>query len=114
MAETMNVRFDREGAVAILTLDRPDRLNAMADPMWDALYEHLGKIAADDDLRAVILTAAARTAPELVWPPDLPRSGDLGRAFASRLEAMAARVAAQSPPRLEAALGMATLACQST
>ena len=61
---------------------------------------------------AVILTAAARTAPDSVWPPDLPRSGDLGRAFAARLEAMAARVAAQKAPRLEAALGMATLACQ--
>lgn len=56
----MNVRFEREGAVGILTLDRPDRLNAMGDPMWDALYEHLVKIAADDELRAVILTGAGR------------------------------------------------------
>jgi hypothetical protein len=61
---------------------------------------------------AVILTAAARTAPELVWPPDLPRSGELGRAFASRLEAMAAHVAAQNPARLDAALGIAALACE--
>lgn len=61
---------------------------------------------------AVILTAAARIAPELVWPPDLPRSGDLGRAFVARLDAMAARVAEQSPPRLDAALGIATLAMQ--
>ena len=60
MAETMNVRFDKEGTVAVLTLDRPDRLNAMADPMWDALYEHLGKIAVDDEVRAVILTGAGR------------------------------------------------------
>src|SRR6185503_7088240 len=58
MAETMNVRFDKEGTVAVLTLDRPDRLNAMADPMWDALYEHLGKIAVDDEVRAVILTGS--------------------------------------------------------
>ena len=56
----MNVRFDREGAIAVLTLDRPERLNAMADPMWDALYEHLGKIAVDDAIRAVILTGAGR------------------------------------------------------
>lgn len=56
----MNVRFEKENAVAILTLDRPERLNAMADPMWDALYEHLGKIAADDAIRAVILTGAGR------------------------------------------------------
>lgn len=58
--EPMNVRFEKEGAVAILTLDRPDRLNAMADPMWDALYENLGRIAVDDEVRAVILTGAGR------------------------------------------------------
>jgi len=57
----MNVSFGRDGSVAVLTLDRPERLNAMADPMWDALYEHLGKIAADDEIRAVILTGAGRT-----------------------------------------------------
>src|SRR5688572_31372911 len=56
----MNVRFEREGAIAVLTLDRPDRLNAMAVPMWDALYGHLGEIAADDAVRAVILTGAGR------------------------------------------------------
>jgi len=56
----MNVQFEKDGAIAILTLDRPDRLNAMADPMWDALYEHLAKIAADDGIRAVILTGAGR------------------------------------------------------
>jgi len=56
----MNVRFEKEGAVAVLTLDRPERLNAMADPMWDALYDHLGKIALDDKVRAVILTGAGR------------------------------------------------------
>lgn len=56
----MNVKYEKEGAIAVLTLDRPDRLNAMADPMWDALYEHLGNIAVDDDIRAVILTGAGR------------------------------------------------------
>lgn len=56
----MNVSFEKDGSIAVLTLDRPDRLNAMADPMWDALYEHLGKIAADDEIRAVILTGAGR------------------------------------------------------
>ncbi|MBI3042261.1 MAG: enoyl-CoA hydratase/isomerase family protein [Betaproteobacteria bacterium] len=56
----MNVRYGKEGAIAVLTLDRPDRLNAMADPMWDALHDHLGAIAADDGVRAVILTSAGR------------------------------------------------------
>ena len=56
----MNVRLEKDGALAILTLDRPDRLNAMADPMWDALHGHLVTIAADDAIRAVILTGAGR------------------------------------------------------
>ncbi|HKA40060.1 MAG TPA: enoyl-CoA hydratase/isomerase family protein [Burkholderiales bacterium] len=56
----MNVKFDKDGSIATLTLDRPDRLNAMADPMWEALHEHLGKIAVDDTIRAVILTGAGR------------------------------------------------------
>ena len=56
----MNVRCEKDGAIAVLTLDRPDRLNAMADPMWDALHGHLGAIAADEEIRAVILTGAGR------------------------------------------------------
>jgi 2-(1,2-epoxy-1,2-dihydrophenyl)acetyl-CoA isomerase len=56
----MNVRLEKDGAVAVLTLDRPERLNAMADPMWDALHGHLAAIAADDAVRAVILTGAGR------------------------------------------------------
>jgi 2-(1,2-epoxy-1,2-dihydrophenyl)acetyl-CoA isomerase len=56
----MNVKYEKDGAIATLTLDRPERLNAMADPMWDALHEHLEKIAADDAIRAVILTGAGR------------------------------------------------------
>ena len=56
----MNVRLDKDGAIATLTLDRPERLNAMADPMWEALHAHLGTIAADETIRAVILTGAGR------------------------------------------------------
>jgi 2-(1,2-epoxy-1,2-dihydrophenyl)acetyl-CoA isomerase len=56
----MNVRLEKDGSIAVLTLDRPDRLNAMNDPMWEALYEHLGKVATDDEIRAVILTGAGR------------------------------------------------------
>lgn len=58
--EKMAVRCEKEGGIATLTLDRPERLNAMADPMWDALCEHLGRIAADEEVRAVILTGAGR------------------------------------------------------
>ena len=56
----MNVRFEKMKGIATLTLDRPDRLNAMADVMWDTLYEHINTIAADDEIRAVVLKGEGR------------------------------------------------------
>ena len=56
----MTVRLETENGIATLTLDRPEKLNAMSDAMWDALHEHLTTIAADENARAVILTGAGR------------------------------------------------------
>jgi hypothetical protein len=56
---------------------------------------------------ATLLVAAARVSQALVWPHDLPRDGDLGRAFAARLGAMAARVERRRPPRFDAAVAVA-------
>src|SRR5207244_12801308 len=46
--------------VALLTLNRPDRLNAMSRPMLDALLEALPRLAADPEVGAVVLTGAGR------------------------------------------------------
>ena len=46
--------------VAVLTLNRPDRLNAMSPPMLDALLEALPRLAADPDIGVVVLTGAGR------------------------------------------------------
>ncbi len=56
----MNVRLEKNKGIATLTLDRPDRLNAMSDAMWDVLYEHINTIAADDEIRAVVLKGEGR------------------------------------------------------
>ncbi len=56
----MTVRLETDNGVATLTLDRPEKLNAMSDAMWNALHEHLGAIAGDESVRAVILTGAGR------------------------------------------------------
>ena len=50
----------KEGRVAILTMNRPDRLNAMSGPMLDALVESLNRLADDNDIGCVILTGAGR------------------------------------------------------
>jgi hypothetical protein len=59
---------------------------------------------------AVVLTAAARTRPSLVWPDDVAETGDLGRAFRARLDAMALRAEAGGASRLAAAMGIAEFA----
>jgi 2-(1,2-epoxy-1,2-dihydrophenyl)acetyl-CoA isomerase len=50
----------REGAIARLTLNRPDRLNSFTLAMLGELSEALSEIDADDGLRAVVLTGAGR------------------------------------------------------
>ncbi|MDP7234151.1 MAG: enoyl-CoA hydratase-related protein, partial [Alphaproteobacteria bacterium] len=44
--------------VATLTMNRPDRRNAMSGDMLEALLESLARIGADGDVGAVILTGA--------------------------------------------------------
>ena len=46
--------------VAVHTLNRPDRLNAMSPPMLDALLEALPRLAADPEVGVVVLTGAGR------------------------------------------------------
>src|SRR3989475_10245935 len=46
--------------VAVLTLNRPDRLNAMSGPMLDAMLEALPRLAEDPEVGVVVLTGAGR------------------------------------------------------
>jgi enoyl-CoA hydratase len=46
------------GAIATITLDRPDKLNALTQDMIDALEEYAARIEADSGIRCAILTAA--------------------------------------------------------
>src|SRR6185503_11831188 len=46
--------------VAVLTLNRPDRLNAMSRSMLDALLEALPRLAEDPAVGVVVLTGAGR------------------------------------------------------
>ena len=58
----------------------------------------------------MVITAAARTRRSLVWPDDVPPTGDLGQAFGARLDALGARASAAGSPRLAAALSIADFA----
>jgi 2-(1,2-epoxy-1,2-dihydrophenyl)acetyl-CoA isomerase len=54
------ITFDRDGSVARLTLNRPDKLNALTGVMSDELVDALRQVEEDPELRAVLLTGAGR------------------------------------------------------
>jgi enoyl-CoA hydratase/carnithine racemase len=52
---------ERRGPVALLTLNRPDRLNAITFAMLEALGTALGRTrSATADVRVIVLTGAGR------------------------------------------------------
>jgi len=54
------VLSERDGAVATLTLNRPERLNAITPELAAALREELARANADDAVRAIRLRGAGR------------------------------------------------------
>ncbi len=54
------VRSERRGAIALLTLNRPDKLNAVNVPMMDELGAALDAAERDDAVRAIVLAGAGR------------------------------------------------------
>ena len=54
------VRLDLSKGLAILTLDRPETLNAMSQEMMTSLDRQLDALSQVPDLRAVIITGAGR------------------------------------------------------
>jgi len=55
-----DLRVETVDAIATVTLDRPDALNALTVPLKEALIAAFGELAADRAVRAVILTGAGR------------------------------------------------------
>ena len=60
MAEYQQILFERDGGVATITLNRPEKLNAYSEVMVHEILAALGVVRDDDTLRAVILTGAGR------------------------------------------------------
>src|SRR5262245_29541915 len=53
-----NVTLTRDGAIATVTLNRPDRRNSLSDPMLTELAAAFVELRDDTDTRVVIVTGA--------------------------------------------------------
>ncbi|MEU5634787.1 enoyl-CoA hydratase/isomerase family protein [Streptomyces rishiriensis] len=103
------LRVDIRDRLAVLTLDRPGRLNAIGSDTARRLTEALNDVRDDDDVRAVVLTGAGRA---------FSAGADLGeiesfsapgqfRAFVGRLTDVYALLAAFPKPSVAAVHGFA-------
>ena len=56
----MSLRVERDGAAAVLVLDRANVLNAFDEALTSELAAAISDVAADRTVRAVVLTGAGR------------------------------------------------------
>ncbi|MEB2401064.1 MAG: enoyl-CoA hydratase [Alcaligenaceae bacterium] len=64
------VRYEVQDGVAVITLDRPEKMNALTVEMREALGDYFEKAARDTDVRSVLLTACG---------PNFCASGDVSK-----------------------------------
>ena len=102
MSEWDTIRLEQEDGVATLTVDRPDRLNALNVQTLEAIEEALDE-AADDDAGALVLTGAGDDAfvagadisyMQDLSTPEAQAYAELGHRVADKLEQFPAPVIA--------------------
>jgi enoyl-CoA hydratase len=54
------ILYETKGPIGILTLNRPDRLNAIDQEMVGEVFDLFDRIEADENVRAVVVTGAGR------------------------------------------------------
>jgi len=105
------VLFDIEDGIALLTLNRPAKLNALSREVVDRLTALLDAIEVDDSVRAVILTGAGDRAfsagVDLGQFSAAIRDGTAVRDFVRRGQALTSRLEAFGKPVIAAVNGLA-------
>lgn len=86
MSDCLKIETDARG-VATMTLNRPDKHNALSADLMDALTEAAGALSADDAVRVVVLTGAGESfcaGGDLRWMQAQMQAGDAQRDAAAR------------------------------
>jgi len=58
--EYRTLKFERDGRIAIVTLNRPEKRNAISTPMIEDIFAALNAAQEDNSIRVVILTGAGK------------------------------------------------------
>lgn len=98
------IEVTREGSVATIWMNRPERLNAISLDMWDALAEALETVNKDETLRCLVLRGRRRedgrvafgAGADITEFPEQRASAKQAEAYAQRME-RATDALAQSP-----------------
>ncbi|MFC3693182.1 enoyl-CoA hydratase-related protein [Chenggangzhangella methanolivorans] len=103
--------MERRGGVALMTLNRPDRINAFTPELLDAIGAALDEAVADAKVRAVVFTGAGRgfcSGQNLVAFASLPpEERDVGRMLERHYEPVIAKIRACPLPIVAAVNGVA-------
>lgn len=102
------VRYELRGNTAVLTMDRPEALNALNTAVLGDLEEAIGRAERDDAVRAVVITGAGRS---FVAGADIAEmagfSAAEGRRFSAHGNAVFARLETMPKPVIAAVNGFA-------
>lgn len=108
MSSAPVLTVERRAATAVVTIDRPAQLNALNAQVLDALDSAITELAADDTLRAVVITGAGRA---FVAGADIAQMRSLtaiqAERFAGKGQAVFDRLAALPVPVIAAVNGYA-------
>jgi 2-(1,2-epoxy-1,2-dihydrophenyl)acetyl-CoA isomerase len=126
---TLSVTFEKRGAVALVTLNRPQSLNSFTRQMHHDLWAALDQAEADSEIRATVLTGAGRgfcagadlSEFDFTPGPDMVKRADPGPIIEQAFNPTTRRLQAMRMPVIAAVNGVAAgagasvaLACDIT
>lgn len=125
MQEVEGLSWRRDGGIVTITLNRPDKLNALNFRMVEGLTDWIDQCGLDDAVRAVIITGAGRAfcsgddivggmgEPSRRFPPDVGITTELGphHALVKKLLSVPKPVIAAINGRCHGAGWVTALAC---
>jgi enoyl-CoA hydratase/carnithine racemase len=87
MSNYQTISYDKQRHGVLITLNRPNAMNAMNRELWEELDSALAEAETDPEIRAVVLTGAGSSFsvgedisgddPETAWPYGIPKGSSL-------------------------------------